>query len=33
MSLYKRRLGAGAAVSLAALLVAILVFGVTALRA
>ncbi|WP_417488289.1 efflux RND transporter periplasmic adaptor subunit [Maricaulis sp.] len=33
MSLYKRRLGAGSAVALAALLVAILVFGVTALRA
>jgi membrane fusion protein, multidrug efflux system len=33
MSLYKRPLGAGTAVGLAAFLVAILVFGVTALRA
>ncbi|WP_291845042.1 efflux RND transporter periplasmic adaptor subunit [Maricaulis sp.] len=33
MSLYKRRLGAGSAVGLAAIIVAVLVFGVTALRA
>lgn len=33
MSLYKRRMGAGSAVALAAILVALLVFGVTALRA
>lgn len=33
MSLYKRRLGAGSAVALAALIVSVLVFGVTALRA
>ncbi len=33
MSLYKRRLGAGSAVGLAAILVALMVFGVTALRA
>ncbi|RKR00026.1 efflux RND transporter periplasmic adaptor subunit [Maricaulis maris] len=33
MSLYKRRLGAGSAVALAAVIVAVLVFGVTALRA
>ncbi|MFY0637209.1 efflux RND transporter periplasmic adaptor subunit [Maricaulis maris] len=33
MSLYKRRMGAGSAVGLAAILVALMVFGVTALRA